>query len=197
MPFFNLNNVFYILFTLLKNKAFLQSVFYKQQNTKMFKIQQVIQLIMDIDVQVMENLNYSTIRSMKKLFYIISQSVPFQLNVQTLAAKMENSRNTILKTLDIFERAGVINLLKSGVSGDNYLQKPEKIFLENPNFIYTLAETTPNIGNLRETFFFNQLRVNYSVNAPKYGDFFVDNQYVFEIGGATKTNKQIYGVPQA
>jgi hypothetical protein len=25
----------------------------------------------------------------------------------------------------------------------------------------------------------------------------VDNQYVFEVGGATKTNKQIYGVPQA
>lgn len=161
------------------------------------KLQQVVQLIMDIDIPVVENLNYATIRSMKKLFYIISQSVPFKPNVQTLAVRMETSRNTILKAFDILERGGVINLLRSNTIGDSYLQKPEKIFLENPNLGYTFSEGKPNIGNLRETFFYNQLKVKHQISAPKYGDFFIDGKYVFEVGGASKTAQQIRGVPQA
>jgi hypothetical protein len=54
-----------------------------------------------------------------------------------------------------------------------------------------------NIGNVRETFFFNQLSVVHSVTAPRYGDFMVDDTYVFEVGGATKTTEQHQGIPQS
>jgi hypothetical protein len=33
------------------------------------------------------------------------------------------------------------------------MAKPEKIFLQNTNLSYVLAEKKPNLGNLRETFF--------------------------------------------
>jgi hypothetical protein len=39
------------------------------------------------------------------------------------------------------------------------------------------------------------LSVIGEVTAAKFGDFFVNGQYTFEIGGATKTAKQIQGVP--
>jgi len=45
-------------------------------------------------------------------------------------------------------------------------------------------------GNLRETFFINQLfqhQINYSENS----DFFVNNKYTFEIGGKNKAKYQI------
>lgn len=62
---------------------------------------------------------------------------------------------------------------------------------------FTLSSGEPNKGNLRETFFYNQLKTGHSVTFPKYGDFLVDEQYVFEIGGASKTGEQIKGVPQS
>ena len=91
--------------------------------------------------------------------------------------------------------AQIINLLRSSNKGVSFLQKPEKIFLENPNLAFTFSGEKPNMGNLRETFFFNQLSVIGEVTSAKFGDFFVESQYTFEIGGATKTAKQIQGVP--
>ena len=69
--------------------------------------------------------------------------------------------------------------------------------MENTNIAYTFSGSKPNKGNLRETFFLNQLKVNHDVTSSKYGDFMVDSAYIFEIGRASKTSKQIKGVPQA
>lgn len=66
------------------------------------------------------------------------------------------------------------------------MQKPEKIFLNNSNLLYSFVENA-NIGNVRETFFVNQLSAKYKIFAPLKGDFLVDNRYLFEIGGKSKT----------
>ncbi|NMC98774.1 MAG: ATP-binding protein, partial [Bacteroidales bacterium] len=71
------------------------------------------------------------------------------------------------------------------------LQKPEKIYLNNTNLSYLLAEETPNQGNLRETFFLNQVKSIYKVKIPKSGDFVLDENFIFEIGGKKKTSAQI------
>ena len=161
------------------------------------KLQQIIHLIIEIDIPAVENINYTTVRSMKNLLYIISQSVPFTPNIQSLSDKTGVPRNTILKALDLLEKSGVLNLLRSDNKGISFLQKPDKIYLENTNIAYTFSGSKPNKGNLRETFFLNQLKVNHDVTSSKYGDFMVDSAYTFEIGGAAKTSKQIKGVPQA
>ena len=54
--------------------------------------------------------------------------------------------------------------------------------------------TNANIGNVRETFFANQLSVKYKVIAPQKGDFQVDGKYIFEIGGKSKTYEQIRNI---
>ena len=60
-----------------------------------------------------------------------------------------------------------------------------------------MSNKESNIGNLRETFFLNQLSEKHSVTYPQTGDFFVDNKYLFEIGGKNKTQKQIAGIKNA
>lgn len=161
------------------------------------KLQQVIQLITEIDIPSVENINYTTVRSMRKLLYVISQSVPFTPNIQSLSEKIGVSRNAILRVLDLLNRAGVLNLLRSGNQGASFLQKPEKIYLQNPNLNFTFSSKQPNKGNLRETFFLNQLQTKHQVTSSKFGDFMVDNQFTIEVGGAAKTDKQIQGVPLA
>lgn len=77
------------------------------------------------------------------------------------------------------------------------MQKPNKIFLDNTNHFYSLNLQGEEIGTIRETFFESQLRVNHNVRLPKAGDFWVDDHYLFEIGGKNKKSKQIRNEPEA
>ena len=161
------------------------------------KLNEVTNLIIDSDIAPFEELNYTTVRTMKKLLYVISQSVPFTPNVSKLSTKLQVARNTILRLFDILDKAQLISLVHASTKGITFLQKPEKIYLQNTNLSYMFSEQQVNIGNLRETFFFNQLNVNHEVSTSKYGDFMIDGIYTFEIGGQGKTSKQIQGVPNA
>ncbi|HBB91831.1 MAG TPA: hypothetical protein DC042_08955 [Bacteroidales bacterium] len=77
------------------------------------------------------------------------------------------------------------------------MNKPDKIFLNNPNLVSTLADGNSNHGTLRETYFINQLQVGHSITGSDQGDFLVDHKYTFEIGGKNKTRKQISGIKDA
>jgi uncharacterized protein len=161
------------------------------------RLVETIQVVLEMDLSPWEELTHQTIRNMKKLILIISESVPFIPNISKLAERLEVSRNTILKTLDLLEKAHILNLLRQSNTGVSFLQKPEKIYLQNTNLAYALSSQSADIGNLRETFFLNQLRQNHDVTFPKHGDFMIDQTYVFEIGGANKTFQQIQGIPNA
>lgn len=161
------------------------------------KLQETINLVIDVDISGFEELSYNTVRNMKKLLYIISQSVPFIPNISKLSERMQVPRNSILKILDLLAQARTISLLRSKTKGISYLQKPEKIYLQNANIAWLLSENKPDMGNLRETFFFNQAEVRHQVTSSRYGDFTVDDVYTFEIGGPSKTDEQIKGVPNS
>lgn len=159
------------------------------------KLQQTLQLTLEVDLPDVENLNFSTIKGMKNLLFTLSQIVPYTPNIQTLSDKIGSTRNSTLKALDLMDKGNMLNLLRSDNKGVSYLQKPEKVYLENTNLYYVFNDKAPNKGSLRETFFFNQVKVKNDVTHSKFGDFMVDQTYTFEIGGATKTAKQIAGVP--
>lgn len=152
-------------------------------------------LVLDLDIAPFEDLSYATVRNMKKLMFIISQSVPFTPNIAKLSERMEVPRNSILKILDLLHHAKIITLLKRETKGVSYLQKPEKIYLQNTNLAWYLSDNKPNMGNIRETFFLSQLEVNHQVTSSRFGDFTIDEQFTFEIGGSSKTNEQIRGIP--
>ncbi len=64
------------------------------------------------------------------------------------------------------------------------------MLLNNPNLFHVLC-ADPNIGSVRESYFVSQLNHKHEVLYHDKGDFVVDGKYIFEIGGATKGDKQI------
>ena len=161
------------------------------------RLLEITNLVLEIDLAPFEELSYKTVRSMKKLLYILSESVPFIPNISKLADRLDTSRNTVLKTFDLLEQAKLLLLLRQQTQGVSFLQKPEKIYLQNPNLAFAFSNQVPNRGNLRETFFFNQLQVQHEVSLPIQGDFMLDHSYVIEVGGAHKGNQQLVGIPNA
>jgi len=172
--------------------------FFKEGKLSYFgKLEKTAHLIIESDITPFEGLNYKTIHTLKKLMYVISQSAPFIPNISKLSLRLEIPRNSLLKLLAILDQAKLIKLLQSGTKGVSFLQKPEKIYLENTNLIHVFAQNSPNIGSLRETFFLNQLSYRHDVHSSKFGDFMVEEKYTFEVGGPSKGLKQIKGVPLA
>jgi len=161
------------------------------------KLANTVNLILDMDLPAVEKIEMYSIRKIKKLLWIISQSAPFTPKITELANDLEVSRNSLLNYLTILERGELINLLQSGTKGLNSLAKPEKIFLNNTNQIYAFESQKPDIGNLRETFFFNQLQAISKVTSTQKADFTVDNKYTFEVGGKNKGHEQIMGLKDA
>ncbi|MEY5047358.1 MAG: hypothetical protein RLZZ175_717 [Bacteroidota bacterium] len=160
------------------------------------KIQQVIRQVIEYDMAELKGFDIRNAKKMLQLLGVIAQNVPFKPNVQKLAEKMDMNRLTLQNYLVFLMEANLINLLyPSGIS-TAVLQKPEKIYFENTNLAYALGGDT-NIGTIRETFVFNQLKQQFSITSFAQGDFLVDNKFVFEVGGKSKSNKQIESFPDS
>lgn len=155
------------------------------------KLLNTINLIIEIDINAVEDLNYETLVKLKKLLVSIASSAPFTPNVTKLSEKIGVSRNTLIQAIKILSRAGLVNELYKDASGIGVLTKPEKLFLNNTNLMYVLAKDNINIGNVRETFFLNQFKDLHEINLSEKTDFIINNKYSFEIGGKGKTKKQI------
>ncbi len=165
--------------------------FYKENKISYHKrLQQITSLILETDIPSSFNIDYNAVVRMKKLIGIIANIVPFKPNIKELSEKIGVSRETLIKYLQYLEKASIIQLSYSQAKGITALNKPEKIYLNNPNLIYSLGKDV-NIGNLRETFFLNQLKLAHEVAIPKKGDFIIDNHFTFEIGGKDKNFSQI------
>ena len=161
------------------------------------KLRQTINHILDSDLPSVENINFTAVHSLRKLLSILSEIVPYKPNIVKLSQQVGISRETLMRYLNLLERADLLILLQSGIYGLSKMNKPEKIYLNNPNIANALTDSRSNAGTLRETFFLNQLQVNHQVNWSEKGDFIVDKKYIFEIGGKNKTGKQIAGIKNA
>ena len=100
------------------------------------KLTNTVNLILETDLPAIETIEMHSIRKIKKLLWIISQSVPFSPKITELAANLGVSRNSLLNYLTILERGGLINLLQSSAKGVNSLAKPDKIYLNNTNLCF-------------------------------------------------------------
>ncbi|WP_324171560.1 ATP-binding protein [Sulfurimonas sp.] len=168
-------------------------------------LQQNINVSIESDLlNIYPTLNGNSIKKIKMLLSVIIKSVPFEPKMSELkkAADIKDDR-TLKDYLSKLDDAGLIKLLMQNSLSMKAFDKPEKIFLANPNLMYTKE---PNIGNLRETFFVNQLDNYYknkqSLNdegifASKQGDFYCEEKYTFEVGGKNKGFHQIKDIPNS
>ena len=172
--------------------------YYKEQPDLYFmRLGEVLNMMLEIELPLLRQIDLAYVAKIKQLLTIIAESVPFIPNVSKISEKIGINRGTLLSYLHYLDEIDLTtNLFKYG-EGISLLQKPSKIYLENTNLIYLLAKENANRGNLRETFFANQVGYAHDLSYAEQGDFTVDNQYTFEIGGKDKTEKQIKGVDRA
>lgn len=158
------------------------------------KLLNTVNLILEVDMPAASNIDFQSINKLKKLLSVVSSSAPFIPNTNKLAMLIEVSRPTLIRFFGLLEKAQLIGLLYSSAHGLKSLAKPEKIYLNNTNLIYTLARQVANEGTIRETFFLNQIKHLHDVTLAKKGDFLINEKYVFEVGGRNKTFQQIAGI---
>ena len=157
------------------------------------RMQQVITQTVESDISQYADIKASTARKLKRMLAVISTIAPFKPNYSNLAVEIGVNKSNVPEYLTYLDRAGMISQLWDDTMGMRGLGKIEKVYIDNPSLMTILAGGNPNIGNLRETFFYNQMRVNNEVLASRVSDFTI-GKYTFEIGGKNKGRKQIESV---
>ena len=160
------------------------------------ELEEIVNKTIEVDIPYYAEMNMGTARKLKQLLGVISKSVPFKPVKKTLAEIIGVSRNDISDYFILLERAGLIAQLRDATGGIRGLGKVEKVYLDNTNLAYMLAPNDSDTGNIRETFFNNQMRVKHDVISSNKGDFKIDG-YTFEVGGRKKGQKQIAGIENA
>lgn len=162
------------------------------------KIEQILNYVIEVELPMICKVDVSYIRKIKSLVSIISESVPYKLNANKLAAAIEIGRDTLITYLKNLGDADLLNLLYSEKRSIGKLTRPDKVYLENTNLLYALSPSSVEIGTARETFAVTQLSKNHNVEyGQNNGDFKVDSKYHFEIGGKDKNFTQIADIPDS
>jgi len=187
-------------------KEYLQGGYYpfflEGESYYRFKVREVINHILEVDLPFVNRIETRQISKIKKLLYLLSISVPFTPNIAKLSEATDISRPTLYEYLERLQDAKLLNLVRSKGRGYEILTKPDKIFLENSNLMYAIADQA-NTGSMRELFFVNQVKNSCSIHPALIervvelsgkGDFIVDSKYTFEIGGKNKGFQQISGL---
>lgn len=160
------------------------------------RLRATVNQVLDVDWPKAEPVSAETIHRAKRMLLVLASSVPQQPNMAALWRELGTERNQGMKMLRALDRARLLCLLAPHPPKLKNLSAPEKIYCGDPNLAHALAPRT-DIGTLRETFFASQLRQGHTLHVPAAGDFLVDSRYLVEVGGPTKTFKQIADAPDS
>jgi predicted AAA+ superfamily ATPase len=176
-------------------REYLAKGYYPFSNEPGFEIRvnQMVQQTIESDISQYADLKPATARKLKQLLSVVSSLAPYKPNFDNLSKEVGISKNNVPDYLTYLEKAGLLGLLRDNTSGMRSLGKIEKVYVDNPSLMTVLSGGTPNVGNLRETFFYNQTRLRNNVMASKESDFFIA-PYTFEVGGKDKGKRQIENV---
>ncbi|MCH8524744.1 MAG: AAA family ATPase, partial [Balneolales bacterium] len=149
------------------------------------RLSQTIIQTLEVDIPHHANLNVGTSRKLKQLLGIIAESAPFKPNFSKIAEIIGVSRNSLDDYFTYMEKAGLIGQLRTQKKGIRALGKVEKVYLDNTNILFNLGREQSNAGTVRETFFFNQMRLKHDIRSTDLADFSMEG-YTFEVGGKNK-----------
>lgn len=164
------------------------------------KVTNVIEKIIFEDIAVVHNLRQATLPILKRLLWLVATSLGLTPNIDHISKDLRTSREVIYHCLDYLDHAGLINNTYYDAQGRKLTRKPGKVYLENTNLLYAIngsLKLEADQGNLRETFFVNQVSQNHRVNLHDQGDFIIDGSAVIEVGGPSKKTKQIKSLENA
>ena len=161
------------------------------------RIENVVQFVIDQEMTMFCGVEPAFTRKLKAMLLFLAHNLPYEVNIVKLASYLEINKTTVLNYLSHMNRAELLHLIYSDNKSVTKMQKPDKIYIHNPNVLCALTNEL-NIGTLRECFFVNQLSVNHDVEYGKtQGDFRIDGRWTFEVGGKDKTFDQIADIPNS
>jgi len=168
--------------------------YYFEDETKYIdRVSENINTILYTDLVNVVKIDSSKIESLKKLLLSICVSNPFETSLDKLASLVGISKPTLYNYLNYLSRAELIHHVMHEAKRFKNLKKQDKLYINNTNLFQALCLNS-NIGNIRETFFVSMMYKMYILNYTDKGDFLVNEKYTFEIGGASKSFKQIKDV---
>lgn len=173
-------------------RKYLASGYYPFSHLPRFdmRMQQILAETIEVDIPTYINMTPASARKLKQMAMIIAKSAPYKPNMLNLSVELGISKNDVPDYLVYLEKTGILGLLRDSTGGMRGLGKLEKVFLDNPSLMTALAGGAVNVGNVRETFFYNQTRVKNYVTSSKISDFEIDG-VTYEVGGAGKGGKQL------
>jgi uncharacterized protein len=140
------------------------------------------------------NLNGGSVAKIKGFLKYIASAVPFVPNWHQIAVTLSiGDVRTLKNYCALLEEAGIIRLISRSTKKMSKLNSTGKIYIDNTNQLFAFSPINPEKGTLQELFFLSNVSLQYDLSCPRDGDFFVDNSYVFEIGGKGKNFNQIKG----
>ena len=169
--------------------------FFKEEDFKI-KLKQAINETVEHDIPSYAEISVASAYKLKKLMYVLAQSVPFKPNYSKLAEGLDVNRTTIYNYIEYLESSQLFNALREKSSGDAIMRKAEKLYLGNSNIAYAVSDTRPDEGNVRETMFLAWMNVGHKVTSSKISDFEIDG-ITFEVGGKNKKGKQVKDAEKA
>ena len=149
----------------------------------------MVNLTIDSDLSRIYRIDPSKLDKLKKILYMLCSTPPYELNLSKLSASVGLSWPTLQKYLQQMDAGSLIHVVRGGV-GMRAVNKPDKLLLDNPNLFQVLCESS-NLSSMRESFFVSQLGLKHQVHYHDRGDFVVDDEWAFEVGGAGKTSAQL------
>ena len=163
---------------------------YFKEEDFLTKLKQAINETVEHDIPAYAEMPVASAVKLKKLMYVLANSVPFKPNYSKLSRELEIGRNQLPEYIDYLEKARLFNGLKEKGTSDSIIQKVEKLYLNNSNIAYAISDVKPDEGTVRETMFLTWMREMHNVTASKISDFEIDG-ITFEVGGKNKKGQQV------
>jgi len=157
------------------------------------KLIEVVRQTIDSDLAVIYGIDKENLYKLNRIMEIICQSLPMELKITKLAGAAGINVRTLYAYMGYMQSAGLIRM----VASKSLLNKPGKLYFDNPNLFNILCES-PYAGTIRETFAAAMIaNAGYRLVYPPKGDFLVDDRYLFEVGGQKKNFDQIADLPNS
>ena len=170
--------------------------YFDKQNSYYENLLNTINLTIDIDLTSLGLIEQKYTYKLKRLLEVICESKPFEVNFTKISQVSEISRAKLYDYITYLNDGEMLLLVDENIKGIKKINKPAKIYLNNTNLLFAYCENAEK-GTIRETFFANQTSLNHTLNIGKEGDFIINKQYIFEIGGKNKKFSQIKDLKQS
>lgn len=160
------------------------------------RVERIVLTIIETDIPSITDIEYETQLKLKKLLVVLANNVPFVPNITKLGQEIGVTRNQLMKFFSLLSDAAVIRTLNDVASTTKSVAKPQKILFDNPSIMQALNIFNKK-GTVRESFAASMLTSSGNLQAPKVGDFILNQKFLFEVGGKSKGFKQIADMPDS